>query len=148
MKRNKIFFMGMLVIVFIFGFVPCAFAQTYTDSEARSILSGIGVFVNKPEPGTSLRGIRHKTLTEIIDLRQAYGATITITGGTESGHTSGTYSHANGYKLDLRIGTGLDDFIRRNFTKQQAYSPYSELYKSPSGALYGLEGNHWDVLVR
>jgi hypothetical protein len=144
-KRSKMFGFAFLII----GLIPMSvFAQTYGDSEARGVLRDVGVEVNKSYPGTSLEGIRHKTLTEIIDLRQAYGRTITVTGGTESGHESGTYSHENGYKIDLRLESGLNSFIRSNFTEIPAGSKYSEKYRSPSGAEYGLEGDHWDVLVR
>lgn len=32
--------------------------------------------------------------------------------GTETGHTPGTYSHANGYKLDFHKTSALDSYIK------------------------------------
>ena len=51
---------------------------------------------------TSLDQIMKATVNGIITLHSASGCAITITGGTEVGHAaSGTYSHYNGYKVDV-----------------------------------------------
>ena len=106
--------------------------------------------MNASAPQTSLEGIREATLLEIVWLSSRIGASnIVITGGTEStgGHNSGTYSHGNGYKVDLRLNSTLDRYIENNFTREGSVGGYPA-YRSPNGGLYVNEGNHWDVLVR
>ena len=61
-------------------------------------------------------------------------------GRTEVGHASGTYSHWNGYKLDYSLYTCVGNYIRSHFT----YIGGSQ-WRSGSGNIYYLEGNHWDV---
>jgi len=110
------------------------------------VLSIAGIGVNKLAPATSLEGIRTSTINVIVDLNRLSGAGIVITGGTEGGHAGGTYSHANGYKVDLRKNSTLDNYIRNNFSFAGKVGGFSA-YKDPSGNLYVDEGGHWDVTV-
>jgi hypothetical protein len=145
MKNKRLF-----VLVLVLGFVSSTvFAQTLSDASARRRLGNVGISVNASEPQTSLEGIREATLLEIVWLKSASTATIIITGGTEGtgGHTDGQYSHANGYKVDLRLNSALDSYIEKNFSRDGSVGGYPA-YKSPNGAKYVKEGNHWDVLVR
>jgi hypothetical protein len=138
------------ILVLVFGFVASTvFAQTLTDAQARRKMSNVGISVNSPEPKTSLEGIREATLLEIVWLKSASNATITITGGTEStgGHNDGTYSHANGYKVDLRQNSVLDSYIEENFRRDGTVGGYPA-YRSPRGGLYVKEKDHWDVTVK
>ncbi len=50
---------------------------------------------------TSFEQINLTTVQGAVTLKGATGCALTITGGTETGHASGTYSHWNGYKLDF-----------------------------------------------
>lgn len=50
---------------------------------------------------TSFDGLRRATVDGAVTLKRASGCALNITGGTEVGHASGTYSHYNGYKLDF-----------------------------------------------
>jgi hypothetical protein len=143
------FLLGWLyVLTILFVGVETVSAQTYTDAEARRALSNAGISVNNPEPRTSLEGIRRATIDALITLKRASGAEIVVTGGTEStgGHASGTYSHGNGYKVDLRLNSTLDNYIETRFAKAGTVGGYPA-YKSSSGNLYVKEGNHWDVTV-
>lgn len=45
-------------------------------------------------------------------LKGASGRALNITGGTETGHTSGTSSHWNGYKLDYGKNTCVTTYIK------------------------------------
>jgi hypothetical protein len=139
----------LCVFILVLGFVASiVFAETLTDASARRRLGNVGISVNAPEPQTSLEGIRNETLLEIVWLKSTSNATIIITGGTESGpHSSGTYSHANGYKVDLSSNPSLDSYIETNFKRDGTVGGYPA-YRSPNGALYVKEGNHWDVTVR
>jgi len=138
-----------LVLVLVLGFVASiAFAQTLTDAQARQKMSNVGISVNASQPQTSLEGIREATLLELVWLvSKVPSGSIVITGGTEGGHASGTYSHANGYKVDLRLNSTLDSYIENNFRREGSVDGYPA-YRSPNGGLYVKEGNHWDVLVR
>ena len=80
------------------------------------------------------------TIQGIQTLKSASGCGINVTGGTETGHASGTYSHWNGYKLDTSLSTCLNNYIQGNFT-----SIGGSKWQSGSGNIYYKEGNHWDI---
>lgn len=89
---------------------------------------------------TSFEQINQETISGVITLKRASGCSINATGGTEVGHASGTYSHWNGYKIDISKYTCVGNYIRSNF----AYIGGSK-YRAPSGNVYYDEGNHWDI---
>ncbi|MET8837926.1 hypothetical protein ABZV78_28995 [Micromonospora sp. NPDC004540] len=76
----------------------------------------------------------------------ASGCAITITAGTEVGHASGTYSHWNGYKVDIAPSTCIQNYISAAYTYVGYISGFGYQYRAPSGNLYTKEGNHWDIL--
>ncbi|RFU85044.1 hypothetical protein DY218_19630 [Streptomyces triticagri] len=94
---------------------------------------------NKPNC-TSFDQINSATVDGVITLRSASGCAIRLTGGTETGHASGTYSHWNGYKVDFGLSTCLNNYIQGTFT-----SIGGSKWQSGSGNIYYKEGNHWDV---
>ncbi|HEY0453488.1 hypothetical protein [Actinophytocola sp.] len=89
---------------------------------------------------TSFEQVNLMTIQGAQTLKSASGCALNITGGTETGHASGTYSHWNGYKLDYSLGTCVSNYIQNNFT----YIGGSQ-WRSGSGNIYYKEGNHWDV---
>ncbi|CAL9489409.1 hypothetical protein SUDANB95_03186 [Actinosynnema sp. ALI-1.44] len=89
---------------------------------------------------TSFEQINLTTVQGAETLKRASGCALNITGGTETGHASGTYSHWNGYKLDYSLYTCVGNYIRNNFTYIG-----SNKWRSGSGNIYYLESNHWDV---
>ncbi|MDR3082096.1 MAG: hypothetical protein LBV60_14430, partial [Streptomyces sp.] len=91
---------------------------TLTTRQALTQLAAAGI--KRPSGHTSLDGVRARTIQGVIALKKASGCPITITGGTESGHSSGLRSHAKGYKLDLRThheGTCVTDWIKKTQRK-------------------------------
>ncbi|WP_329192630.1 MULTISPECIES: hypothetical protein [unclassified Streptomyces] len=78
-------------------------------------------------------------------LKQAAGCALNITGGTETGHASGTYSHWNGYKLDFGKSTCLTNYVKNTFTYIGVRGDGALQWKSGSGNVYADEGSHWDV---
>ncbi|MEV6121205.1 hypothetical protein AB0M23_11850 [Streptomyces sp. NPDC052077] len=78
-------------------------------------------------------------------LKKAIGCALNITGGTETGHASGTYSHWNGYKLDFGKSTCLTTYVKNTFTYIGVRGDGAPQYRSASGNVYADEGNHWDV---
>ncbi|ESK82858.1 hypothetical protein Moror_12223 [Moniliophthora roreri MCA 2997] len=94
---------------------------------------------------TSYEGILSGTVDGVITLKKAAGvSSLVITGGTEVGHASGTYSHANGYKLDVRHSAGLDKYIKSTFTRIGNRDGFPQ-WKAKSGNTYCDEGTHWDI---
>lgn len=107
---------------------------------------------------TSLDGIRRGSIQGLIDFKSKCDAvkgdcTIAITGGTETGHSGGTYSHSNGHKIDISWSFGGGDnfagqFIKSNFTPTTTRGTWGEAYVDPAtGYLYVLHGPvlHWDI---
>ncbi|MEU6409640.1 hypothetical protein [Microbispora sp. NPDC046933] len=115
---------------------------------------------------TSLEAIRYGTLMRTIDLRRASGCPVTVTGGTETGHAGGRYSHGNGYKVDLAHNRCLDEYVRRTYRYWRTRGDGAALYRPPSSdpdpdpdpdqpagpdawfAVWADEPTHWDVLFR
>lgn len=106
------------------------------------------------DDSVDLNGIRYSVKSELKDLAQEIGgANIVITSGRDSYHASGEYSHSTGYKVDLRLEPVLNDYILANFTRPNPSvrsSDGAELYVSPfnPNAVYALEYDHWDVVVK
>jgi hypothetical protein len=119
-----------------------------THSQATSRLSSSGITWSSSgncsnrnnSTCTSFDQVNLATIQGAQTLRSASGCGINITGGTEVGHASGTYSHYNGYKLDMGLTSCLTGYIQRNFT-----SIGGSKWQSGAGNIYYLEGNHWDV---
>ncbi|KAF9087351.1 hypothetical protein BGX29_007140 [Mortierella sp. GBA35] len=127
-------------------------ALTQAQAEARLIPNGItasssGGCTDRNIPScTSYQGILSGTVDGAITLKKASGvSSMVITGGTEVGHASGTYSHAKGYKVDIRHSTVLDNYIHTAFTKIANRGDGFPQWKAASGNLYCDEGSHWDV---
>lgn len=95
---------------------------------------------------TSLEGMRQSTIDQVILLREACDCSITVTGGTETGHTSGIYSHGRGYKIDLRLYSDLTKFIIDNLNRAGSRGS-DPRYRDGCGNEYVREGDHWDIQV-
>ncbi|WP_245703509.1 hypothetical protein [Streptomyces lushanensis] len=98
---------------------------------------------------TSFTNINKATVSGAIAFKQASRCKVIITGGTETGHASGTYSHRNGYKVDMSRGKAvaacLDSYITGTFTYAGKRGDGARMYKSPAGNVYADERTHWDV---
>lgn len=89
---------------------------------------------------TSFSGVRQSTIDGLRTLRSSSRCPLVVTGGTETGHASGTYSHWNGYKVDVAITSCVSGYIKRNFS----YIGGNK-WRSGAGNVYFNEGNHWDI---
>ncbi|MBW1598397.1 peptidoglycan-binding protein [Streptomyces sp. JJ38] len=94
---------------------------------------------------TSFDQLRRTSADGIIALKRASGCTVHITGGTETGHASGTYSHWNGYKIDFAPYSCVSNYVTGTFTYLGKRSDGAALYESGSGNVYAHEGSHWDA---
>jgi hypothetical protein len=119
-------------------------SQVYGDG--MSVYSSGGCQDRNNSSCTSLEQVHQHTIYGIITLHHACGnCTIVITGGTEVGHASGTYSHYNGYKLDIRHYSGIDSYIKGNFSYIGLRGDGAPQWQSGAGNVYADEGSHWDI---
>ncbi len=139
---------GLLAVV---GLAGPASAVTHSQATAAFSANGIawtssGSCSDRNNPTcTSFDGLRQASVDGAITLRNASGCALTITGGTEVGHAAGTYSHANGYKLDFSRTTCLTSWVHNTYTYIGLRGDGAPQYQSASGNVYADEGNHWDV---
>jgi hypothetical protein len=128
-----------------------ASAVTQASAESAFRAAGItwsssgGCTTQSNSTCTSFSGLRQASVDGARTLKSASGCALNITGGTEVGHAGGTYSHANGYKLDFTHTTCLTSWVHNTYSYQGLRSDGAPLYKAASGNLYADEGNHWDV---
>ncbi|WP_443058158.1 peptidoglycan-binding domain-containing protein [Streptomyces sp. JWR5-1] len=94
---------------------------------------------------TSFDQLRRTSAEGIVTLKRASGCSIHLTGGTETGHASGTYSHWNGYKLDFATYGCISNYITGNFSFIGYRGDGAAQYKAASGNIYARESNHWDA---
>ncbi|MER5884037.1 hypothetical protein ABT160_09430 [Streptomyces sp. NPDC001941] len=124
---------------------------THADATGRFRAAGIawtssGGCSDRNNAGcTSFDQLNLATAQGAVTLKGATGCALTITGGTETGHASGTYSHWNGYKLDFSPTTCVTNYITGTFTRIADRGDGARQYKSASGNIYARESNHWDV---
>ncbi|GAA3438447.1 hypothetical protein [Kutzneria kofuensis] len=124
-----------------------------TQSQAASQLRAAGITwsssgncTDRSNPHcTSFDQINASTVNGVITLRNASGCAINITGGTEVGHASGTYSHYNGYKVDISHNSCIDNYVHNSFSYIGLRGDGYPQWKSAAGNLYCDEGNHWDI---
>ncbi|MBP2704600.1 hypothetical protein JOL79_12315 [Microbispora sp. RL4-1S] len=101
---------------------------------------------------TSLDTVRYGTLLRMIALKRACRCPVTVTGGTEVGHSKGARSHGNGFKIDVAHNKCLDAYVKRTFPKWKTRGDGAALYRDtrvPAGAgptVYADEPTHWDIL--
>lgn len=128
-----------------------------SEKDARDYLKGkIAVNHTCDDRGcqTRLAGIKKETLDEMLRMREECKCNLTITAGTEHGHsTAGSHTHANGYKADLRLTPALNSYVETsgNFTRGADRGDGAETWvKNGTGGktIYYKEGNHWDVAVK
>jgi len=62
------------------------------------------------------------------------------------GHSSGTYSHFNGWKIDITKYTCITNYIHR-FSYIGLRGDGAPMYRSGSGNVYADEGSHWDLTL-
>lgn len=94
---------------------------------------------------TSFDEINSETIDGIIAFKKASGCPVNVTGGTETGHSTSTRSHWNGYKLDITPSVCVSDYIETHFEKAGVRGDGAKLYKDGAGNTYARESNHWDI---
>ncbi len=133
------------------GFAGPAAAVTQASAESQFRAAGItwsssGNCTTRSNPTcTSFEGLRQTSIDGAKTLKSASGCSLNITGGTEVGHASGTYSHYNGWKLDFSRTTCLTNWVHGHYSYIGTRGDGAPMYEAASGNIYADEGNHWDV---
>jgi hypothetical protein len=133
-----------------------ATALSSLNSNAINVTSSGGCSDRTVSTCTSLDGVKQTTVSGAVFLKNQCAAALnqtcsmTITGGTETGHATGEFSHENGYKVDVSASNvQLSRFILGNAT--QANGNTFVLTDSQTGESYEYqvinETDHLDVRV-
>jgi hypothetical protein len=150
-KLSGILLVLLTTLGLTFGIAGTASAVTHASAASQFSAAGVGWTSSGgcSDPGnstcTSFEGLRQASVDGAITLKIASGCGLTITGGTETGHAGGQYSHAAGYKLDFSRTACLTSWIQGAYTYIGQRSDGAAMYEAASGNLYADEGNHWDV---
>ncbi|MFE2968244.1 hypothetical protein ACFXKC_32105 [Streptomyces sp. NPDC059340] len=152
--RHAILGAGSIAAAAVLALPGNAFAVTkLSQSAAASQLSAAGVThsssgnctTRSNSTCTSYDQINQATVDGLKTLKSASGCAINVTGGTEVGHASGTYSHYNGYKADINPNTCITNYIHSSFTKISTRSDGAERWRSSAGNVYARESSHFDI---
>lgn len=155
MRRVLIPFFAAVVglLPFVVGVQQAEAVTKMTHSQATSIFSSVGVTWSSSggcsnrnvSTCTSFDQVNSTTVYGVRTLKTSSGCSINLTGGTETGHASGTYSHWNGYKVDFSKYTCIGNYIHNSFTRIANRGDGALQWRSGAGNIYADEGNHWDV---
>jgi hypothetical protein len=117
------------------------------EAAVRQRLSDADISIWESSPGaTEVGGLREDTIQGVIDFRNQVGTNIILTAGSEAGpHATSTYSHANGYKVDIEDTAAVNNYIQTNYTYIGQRSDGAAMYNDGSGNIYARESTHWDV---
>ena len=142
---------------------------THTEQEVRDLFEVAGISINKKACAanqtsncTNVGGLREHTIDGVLYFKQKCGdnCDVMINGGSEivydeSGksvhNNTSTYTHANGYKVDINSTSAVNEYIEKNFEKIPDRKNDGAIgYKDKSGNTYYREkknqnGDHWDV---
>ncbi|MCN9243412.1 hypothetical protein NGF19_21935 [Streptomyces sp. RY43-2] len=128
---------------------PAKYSQSAAAGELRKAgvtwTSSGGCSNRNNSKCTSFEQINRTTVSGVIAFKRASHCAVTITGGTERGHAGGTYSHWNGYKVDVRVTSCVDRFVTKFHYIGERHGDRARQYKSPAGNIYAREGSHWDI---
>lgn len=162
-KWASVVTIGVAAVGLSLASAPAASAQVtvekLTQAQAEAIIAPAGITwssrlncTDRLTLGcTSFEQLNRASALGVVTLRNASGCRINIGGGTEVGHASGTYSHWNGYKLDVFTVAGdcINNYVINSFTYvgDRGDAGGAPMYKAGSGNLYVWEvaRNHWDI---
>jgi hypothetical protein len=143
---------SLLVPVAAAGPAAAVTKLTHSQATARFSAAGLtwsssgGCSTRSNSTCTSFEQINQSTVDGIITFKGVSGCSVNITGGTEVGHAAGTYSHYNGYKIDITPSTCVSSYITSHYSYSGQRSDGASMYTAASGNVYARESNHWDIL--
>lgn len=117
-----------------------------SDEQARNTLRAGGVRIHNWNATKTLAGTRNDTINQTVQIKSACNCDVLVTATTGGSHQSGTYSHSNGYKVDLEDTPDLNAYLTSVLTRRGARSG-DPLYYDSCGNEYARESTHWDITV-
>jgi hypothetical protein len=114
-----------------------------SDAEARALLAARGI---SARDSVSYEGLQPHVVDRIAALNQACNCNVLVTSATDgTSHAQGTYSHYEGYKLDLRTrdNPALLNYVQNNFTPAGSWSNGTPLYRQ-GNTICAIESTHMD----
>lgn len=123
-------------------------------NSARNTLNSSGINVKN---GANLQGVKPHVISSVIDFNTAMLAScstckpVTVTEGTGGVHANGAFSHASGFKLDLRTNDnpGMVNYIQSTFAPAGKWKDGTPLYFDANAcATYAIESDHVDVVYK
>ncbi|MFA5830291.1 MAG: pilin [Candidatus Paceibacterota bacterium] len=132
---------------------PSGTGTPQSDAVNRKILTDAGVTFNPVVAGrvVSVEGMRDTTVSAVVNLKTGCpSCDIKIASGTDGSHAVGTYSHANGYKVDLQQNAGTNAYIQSiaTDTGRIRSTDGARLYQGSDGVEYWKENTIWDLVVK
>lgn len=128
-------------------------AGTYTDAQAKALLKGAGIELQST--GIRFDNVQRRVIDELLAVKSASNARMSVGSGTDGTHASGQCSHASGYKVDLNWSSSpdLNKYITGTFKNIGTRGDGAiEYQNASSGAIWNLEprngSKHWDVLTK
>lgn len=159
------FVLGLLGCLLLLGAVATSFALGSTDTYAAApkklshaaalkLVKAAGISVVSSgncsnrynKRCTSLEQINRTTVDGIIAFKKKSRCAVSISGGTEVGHATSTYSHWNGYKVDIQHTSCVTTAIH-HFKRIANRGDGAPQYVNGKNT-YADEGNHWDITYR
>lgn len=130
------------------------------EQEVRQKFAMAGVTINHEscpsgsdgQGCTNVGGMLASTVNQVIAIKRACGnsCSVQVTGGTEPGHASGSFSHGTGYKVDLHPTDELDTFIESVMLRggvRGGGEPGPIFLDSCKQNQYVRADDHWDITV-
>jgi hypothetical protein len=132
---------------------PSGTGTPQSDAVNRKRLTDAGVTFNPVVAGrvVSVEGMRDTTVSAVVNLKTGCpSCDIRIASGTDGSHAAGTYSHANGYKVDLQQNAGTNAYIQSiaTDTGRIRSTDGARLYQGSDGVEYWKENTIWDLVVK
>ncbi len=117
--------------------------ERLSDAEARALLEARGI---QARSSVSYEGLQPHVVDRIAALNQACNCNVLVTSATDgTSHAQGTYSHYEGYKLDLRTrdNPALVNHVRSNFASAGSWSDGTPVYQQ-GNTRCAIEATHMD----
>jgi hypothetical protein len=117
------------------------------NAGARFLVDNAGL---EYKDSVSFQGVRPHVIQELTNLDAACDCNITITAVTDGSHAPGDFSHANGFKADLRTFDN-PDLVRHieSLPSAGSWSNGTQLYfDAASCGTYAIEETHVDVVYK
>lgn len=119
-----------------------------SDADARKVLESAGI---KAKEGVSYEGLRPHVISAAAALARDCDCDPLVTSATDGkAHKAGTYSHYEGYKLDLRTrdNPALVNYVQKLKPAGEWKDGTKTYYDAKTCGTYAIESDHIDVVYK